>query len=127
MQVAIALLVSPNRDAVFLSLRPDHKPHGGLWELPGGKVESQETLWQGLSRELQEELGIIPTAGELISELDYSYPTYTVYLKTFQVTAWQGELYGREGQVCQWVPIHELANYPMPSGTCRVLQDFHWL
>lgn len=127
MLVAIALVIDEAHDQVLLALRPEHKSQGGLWELPGGKVEAQETLWQALVRELQEELGMTPLSGELISELSYDYPEYSVHLKTFAVYRWSGTIYGREGQAYRWVHKKQLINYPMPSGTQQVLRDIQWL
>lgn len=127
MLVAIVLLIDQKRNRVLLSQRPHDKPHGGLWELPGGKVETGETWWQALERELQEELGIKPIEGRLISELAYTYPDYTVELKTFAVQSWQGQVYGREGQLCHWVECDKLEQYSMPSGTRQVLTDIGWL
>ena len=40
-------------------LRNDAK-HPGSWGLPGGKVESAETLMEGIVRECEEELGSMP-------------------------------------------------------------------
>lgn len=44
--------------AVFLARRSASGRHGGLWELPGGKVEPGEEPGPALLRELREELGL---------------------------------------------------------------------
>lgn len=46
-------------------LRNDHK-HPGTWALPGGKIESGETLLGGMERECQEELGSFPAYTRLV-------------------------------------------------------------
>lgn len=45
-------------DGEFLILqRQDHKPQGGTWGLPSGKVEKGEDLFNAIIRETQEETG----------------------------------------------------------------------
>ena len=58
--VQIISLVAPfNRHGEILLLkRPDEVPCGGLWSLPGGKVEEDEMPLQAAVRELKEETGL---------------------------------------------------------------------
>ena len=41
---------------ILISCRPKHLHQGGLWEFPGGKLEADEKPYDGLARELKEEL-----------------------------------------------------------------------
>ncbi|MBK8598050.1 MAG: (deoxy)nucleoside triphosphate pyrophosphohydrolase [Holophagales bacterium] len=43
---------------LLLTRRPEGDPLAGFWELPGGKVEADETPEAALSREWSEELGV---------------------------------------------------------------------
>ena len=43
---------------LLLTRRPDGDPLAGFWELPGGKVEVDETPEAALAREWREELGV---------------------------------------------------------------------
>jgi 8-oxo-dGTP diphosphatase len=43
---------------VLIGKRPSHKTFGGLWEFPGGKIETHETPEGALIREINEELSI---------------------------------------------------------------------
>jgi len=44
----------------ILLLQKAHGKHQGTWGLVGGTTISGETPWQGLQREIQEEIGSIP-------------------------------------------------------------------
>lgn len=44
----------------FLLLQKAQGKHTGTWGLVGGTNEEQETPWQGLQREIQEEIGTVP-------------------------------------------------------------------
>jgi mutator protein MutT len=55
-RVVASVIVQNGR--VLVCQRPAHKRHGRLWEFPGGKVEGDETDFEAVSRELEEELGV---------------------------------------------------------------------
>jgi 8-oxo-dGTP pyrophosphatase MutT (NUDIX family) len=44
----------------FLLLQKSHGKHAGTWGLVGGANITGETPWQGLQREIAEEIGVLP-------------------------------------------------------------------
>lgn len=115
-----AAVIQRDDGAILLSLRPAHTAHGGLWEFPGGKLETRERPVDGLARELAEELGIqIQSATPLIS-VRHRYPANSVELMVFEVRAWQGEAHGREGQRIEWVSRAALGDLEFPAANLPV-------
>jgi 8-oxo-dGTP diphosphatase len=94
------LLDSENR--YLLGQRPEGKPYAGYWEVPGGKVEQGETIFQALQRELHEELGIEITSSEELTVLEHDYPHAYVRLYVSIIREWSGVPIGREGQALTW-------------------------
>ena len=54
---ALIYTLSTNR---FLFLHRAQSRQKNVWGLPGGRNEDNETAWEGLQREIQEELGNLP-------------------------------------------------------------------
>ena len=100
---------------ILLAKRPVDTHQGGLWEFPGGKVEAGEAVEVALARELEEELGIRPTAARPLIQVRHDYPDKQVLLDVWEVTAFGGEPHGAEGQPLAWVSSAELADYEFPA------------
>jgi 8-oxo-dGTP diphosphatase len=69
--VAAAVLIEDG--CVLVTQRKAGTHLEGVWEFPGGKVLPGEDPRVGLCRELQEELGIVVTAGEILDVTFHAY------------------------------------------------------
>ncbi|WP_415887120.1 Nudix family hydrolase [Neptuniibacter sp. QD37_6] len=110
-----------SKHELLIAKRPDDKHQGGLWEFPGGKVESGEAVLDALSRELDEELGIRLTQAEKLIEVPYHYPDKSVLLDVYSITEFEGEPWGKEGQPVRWVKLDELEGYEFPAANKPIL------
>ena len=111
---AVALVDVDGR--VLLAQRPEDKSMAGLWEFPGGKVETGETPEAALIRELQEELGVDTWQSCLapLTFASHAYDDFHLLMPLFICRKWQGTPRPQEGQVLKWVRANDLRNYPMP-------------
>lgn len=118
---AVALIDADGR--VLLAQRPGSKSMAGLWEFPGGKIESGETPEIALIRELEEELGI-NTAASCLAPLNFASHSYEkiddgesfhLLMVLFACRRWQGHPKALEGGNLKWVSPKRLRDYPMPA------------
>ncbi|MDD2866577.1 MAG: A/G-specific adenine glycosylase [Candidatus Omnitrophica bacterium] len=107
-----------SKDSIFMQKRPPTGLLAGFWELPGGKVERGETPRQALARELKEELGVRVLTARHTATIRHAYTQFQVRL-----FAWECEVAPapKENATHRWVSRRELAKYPMPAGTVKVL------
>src|SRR5207249_3488556 len=109
-------------DEVLIAQRPRNKYKGGLWEFPGGKVESLETVFQALQRELEEELGITVKTAEPWLQFQHDYIDRIVLLDVWSVIHFSGEPHGKEGQSIRWVNRQALHQFEFPEGNRIILE-----
>ena len=119
--VAVGILID-NGGRVLVSRRENGTHQGGLWEFPGGKVEPSETIAEALSRELQEELGVLVEAVEPFMVIDHDYGDKQVKLDVYRVTRWRGEARSLEGQPLAWKLPVELRGWPFPAANAPILK-----
>ena len=113
--VTACALVDPD-GRVLIAQRPAGKQMGGLWEFPGGKMESGERPEETLIRELSEELGIT-VKEECLAPLTFashSYADFHLLMPLYICRRWEGMPQPTEHQAIKWVRPKDLTDYPMP-------------
>lgn len=111
---AVALVDTDGR--VLLSQRPEGKPLAGLWEFPGGKVETGERPEAALIRELKEEIGIDVSESCLapLTFASHAYEDFDLVMLLYVCRRWNGQVVAMEGQKLKWVRAGQLRDQAMP-------------
>jgi 8-oxo-dGTP diphosphatase len=112
--VAVALIDADGQ--VLVQKRAANRSMAGLWEFPGGKVESGERPEDALVRELDEELGIIVRPDDLTPLSFASAPLGDrhLLLLLYVCRKWLGEPSALDAEAVRWSSIDALQSFDMP-------------
>ena len=102
MNTAVCVLILNKDKSNFLSvsLKEDHTD----FNLPGGKVEQNETFEEAAIREVKEETGLdIYNLNYLHKDLDLDFEVITYYTLSYQ-----GIVNTLENHVVKWLPLYDL-------------------
>lgn len=126
MLTVVAAVIRDRAGRLLLQQALPGKPHGGLWEFPGGKVESDENPRLALCREVAEELGLVldaaamAPAGFADGMGEGAAPAIVLFL--YDCPTWKGEPQSREGQAWSWFTPDEAAALPLPPIDLALLE-----
>lgn len=120
--VAVGVIVDRQQRQVLVSQRAADSHQGGLWEFPGGKLETGETTAVALARELLEELAISVTESEPMLRIEHDYIDKQVLLDVWLVTAFSGEPCALEGQPLKWMAIEQLHLLAFPAANAAIVE-----
>ena len=107
----------------MIARRPSRGLLGGMWEFPGGKQQSGETLPEALAREIYEELGTAIAVGEPLGVYEHAYTHFKVTLTAFECRLTGGEPQALEASSLAWVKPEALGDYPMGNIDRRISRD----
>ncbi len=117
LEVAVAIL--KDGDRYFIQRRPPEGLLGGLWEFPGGKIESGEKPESCLRRELKEELGVKAKITRKLPAVKHAYTHFRVILHPFECRLDGGKLKKGDGS-SRWVRFEEFSKYAFPTANRKI-------
>ena len=114
-KTATAIIPFP-QDKILL-IKRNTRPFVGYWALPGGRVDSGETVEQTIVRECKEETGldiaIVRKIGEYVEKGVKDYVDYEYYPTCFLVRVVGGEVKKQESEI-QDIQLFSLKELPEP-------------
>lgn len=120
--VAALIWHRDDRRRFLIAQRQKGKHLEDYWEFPGGKLEAGETPWQGLQRELDEEINIRPISATQYIQVYYRYPDRNILLDTWLVESYRGEIEAREQQLLKWIDVAQADDYRFPPADIPILE-----
>lgn len=107
-------------DKYLIQKRPSRGLLAGLWEFPGGKKKTGESLEQALRREIQEELGTQVKHLRFLTHVQHAYTHFQVKLSAFSCRLQSEPELSRRN--FRWVTLQEMRHYPFPSGSAKIIK-----
>ena len=95
---------------------------GGLWEFPGGKIETGERGETALLREIREETGLDVSLGEEIGTIQHAYTHFKITLTAWFCDWMEGEAQTHAASENRWVLRHELKEFAFPRANLKILE-----
>jgi len=119
-KIVSAIVVADRR--VLLLLRDDNPEirDPNCWQLPGGGVEENETPDEAIKRELQEEIGIIPSSLRFLISPSAETHAYLARLTDEEV---KNIKKGNEGKDLRFFSFDELSQIPLTQKLKNVIQN----
>jgi A/G-specific adenine glycosylase len=116
-----AAVITRDDGRILIAQRPPEGLLGGLWEFPGGKRESGETLPDCLHREIREELDIEISVGEQIGVVRHGYTHFRITLYAFACQHVSGIPQKIGVADYAWIMLDDLDHYAFPVTDQKII------
>ena len=110
---------------LLIDQRLESSSMGGMWEFPGGKKHSDETIEETIEREITEEIGINVKTGKNLVSFEHSYSHKKLYFIVHLCEWISGEPKALASQKILWVKPARLFDFPFPAANTKIISELH--
>jgi A/G-specific adenine glycosylase len=107
---------------MLIAKRKESGMLGGLWELPGGKQNSDEAIETTVTREILEETGLSVTIVKPLCMIKHAYTHFKITMHTYLCDAPHDRAIAKSSTEVRWVLPSELSDYAFPTATHKVFE-----
>jgi mutator protein MutT len=118
--ISVAIAVVEHNDRFLVGRRSENLPLGGLWEFPGGKIETDESPKAAAARECLEETGLRVHVSHCLLFHKQMYPHAEITLHFFACQLLDPDPLPR--RPFQWIARQDLAKLQFPDGNRPLLE-----
>jgi len=118
MRVTAAVIVEGGK--LLLARRGPAEKLAGMWELPGGKIETGESPQECLHRELNEELAMEAEIGQVLATTVYHYDHGSFELLAIKARITSGYTL-RVHDAVAWTAVREIDELPLAPADVQLL------
>jgi A/G-specific adenine glycosylase len=118
-QIAVGLIWKEGK--LLIDQRKNDGLLGGLWEFPGGKIETGETPAAALCREIRAELDVHVEVGDYFMSVEHAYTHLRVTLRVYHCLYQNGAPQALGCQNWRWVEPSQLRQFAFPNANRRII------
>ena len=121
LKVACALIVKDKK--LLICQNDSSSDHPFLWEFPGGKINSDETVENGVTREIREELEIQIDIINTMQTVIFDYGFKEIKLYPFLCSVKKGSIKLNDHVDYKWVEFKQLENINLSGADRKLVQQ----
>lgn len=114
-----------HQNGKILATQRGYGEYKGLWEFPGGKMETGETEEQAIVREIREELNVEIGVEKKVCTVEYDYPNFHLVMHCFWCHIRSGVLELKEHQSARWLSPSEWESVEWLPADVEVVRNIH--
>ena len=122
-QYRIAVGVVFKKGRVLITRRKPSGLLGGLWEIPGGKIQKGECPEAACIREIKEETNLIITVDSHLSRVRHAYTHFKIVMDVFCCSYVAGRVRLQGPVDHRWIHLDKLDDFPFPKANHKFFDE----